>query len=247
MHDVQAQPLPEVGNFLFEVYGSGRNGRHRSSRFQLRCDAIGMHDDQMLLLSVIGPETSVKALTAGLRSSGRDQRRIDYTVHAGNINRTHLARCPEGYRIYRTKFDYGLWHVLCLGKREGFMPVMTEETIWQLLQKDQFTTPLLREWVPWLLQTMKKQGAVIPLTQYGCQAGLLLADNETLDTLVCEGIQNGHLGINGQTIHSFRRKDADPDEEINNLDEYMLRHGALLGKQAERSLDPLHVPGRDRS
>src|SRR5207244_4268421 len=35
------------------------------------------------------------------------------------------------------------------------------------------------------------------------------------------------------------------DKEIQNLDQYMLTFGSLLGKQAERALHPLHVPGRD--
>jgi hypothetical protein len=39
-----------------------------------------------------------------------------------------------------------LWHVLCLAKRDGFMPVMNEESVWQLLQGAAYTTPLLREW-----------------------------------------------------------------------------------------------------
>jgi hypothetical protein len=33
--------------------------------------------------------------------------------------------------------------------------------------------------------------------------------------------------------------------KFKDLSAYLLRYGALLGKQAERSLDPLHVPGRD--
>ena len=81
------------------------------------------------MLSVVGPETSVKALTAGLRASSKDQHRIDYSAQVGTVSRSHLARCPDGYRIHRAKLDYGLWHVLCLAQREGFMPVLTEESI----------------------------------------------------------------------------------------------------------------------
>ncbi len=245
MQDVQEQTLPEVGFFDFEVYGSGRGGRSRASRFKLRCDAIGLHNDEILLLSVVGSETGVKALTAGLRSSGKDQKRIDYSAHVETVNAARLTKCPDGYRIYRTKLDYGLWHVLCLAKRAGFMPVMTEETVWQLLQKDPFTTPLLREWMPWLYARMKERGSIVELNQNGCRAGLLLADSDTLDALVSEGIQKGLLGINGQTADRFGREDPVQEGAIHNLDEYMLAYGPLLGKQAERSLEPLQIPGRD--
>ena len=90
MSDVQEYAAPGVGSFEFEVYGPGRGGRCRASRFRLRCDAIGLHEDEILLLSVTGPETSVKALAAGLRSSGKDQKRLDYSAQVGNVSRTRL-------------------------------------------------------------------------------------------------------------------------------------------------------------
>src|SRR3984957_9397565 len=98
MQQVEESISPIIGTFDFEVFNAGRRRRSRCSRFQLRCDAIGLHENEILLLSVIGAETSVKALTAGLRSSGQDQRRIDYTVHVGNIDRTNLSKCLDGYR-----------------------------------------------------------------------------------------------------------------------------------------------------
>jgi hypothetical protein len=134
MQRLQEQTLPQLGSFDFQVFGSSRSGRQTSSRFNLRCDAIGLNGIEMLLLSVAGPETSVKALSASLRSSGKDQRRIEYTAQVGDVNGTYLTRCSEGYHIYRNKLGYGLWHVLCLAKKEGFMPVLTEEALWQHLQ-----------------------------------------------------------------------------------------------------------------
>jgi hypothetical protein len=237
----QPEQRLEIGSFDFEVFSSGRSGHRRSSQFRVRCDAIGLHNDEILLLSIVGPETSVKALTAGLRSSGRDQKRIDYSAHVGGIHHLSLTRCLDGYRLYRTKLAYGLWHVLCLANRDGFMPVMTEDAVWQLLQGDRFTTPLVREWMPWLCQRMKDANALVELNQVGCQAGLLLTTSEQLDGWVSEGVQQGRLSISGQVL----RRRAESTINVSSLDEYMLTYGPLLGKQAERSLEPLHVPGRD--
>src|SRR6266404_3644992 len=237
MQNVQDPTPAGIGTLDFEVYGSGRGGRYRSSRFQLHCDAVGLHEDEMLLLSVVGAETSVKALTAGLRSSGRDQKRIDYSASVGPVNRMRLTRHADGYRIHRSKLNYGLWHVLCLAKREGFMPVFTEGSLWQLLQGDRYTTPLLKEWVPWLCDEMKRCGLLVELTQFGCQSGLVLADNDALDELVVHGIRHGHLRIGSKTHRAQQRVE---DDGIQNLDDYMLTYGAMLGRQAERSLDPLH-------
>lgn len=236
---------PVVGSFQFEVFGSGRTGRRTSSRFKLRCDAIGLHQNEILLLSIVGPETSVKALTAGLRSSVKDQQRVEYSVQIGGVHGSNLGRCADGYRVYRTKLDYGLWHVLCLAKRQGFLAVMNDEALWQHLQGDQFTTPLVREWIPWLTRKMKEQGDIVELNQSGCQSGLVLANDETLDELVSKGIKECHLAIGGQTARFPRKYQPAIDKDIKDLDQYMLAYGSMLGKQAEQALNPLHVPGRD--
>jgi hypothetical protein len=122
------------------------------------------------------------------------------------------------------------------------MPVVTEESLWELLQNDLFTTPLLKEWIPWLAEEMKKRAVLGELTQFGCRAGLLFADSDTLDGLVSDGIRSGHLRISGRAA---RRRQPVESDGIANLDDYLLAYGSLLGKQAERSLEPLHVPGRD--
>ena len=239
----QAPTHREVGTFEFEVHRPGRGGRSCCSRFKVRCDAIGLHERVILLLSIVGSETAVKAVTAGLRSSNRDQQRIEYSVQLGVLNETRLTKCPDGYRVYRTKLDYDQWHVLCLAKREGFLPVVTDETVWHLLQSDRFTTPLVREWVPWLSAEMTKRGLLAPLCQVGCQAGLVTADCDTLDKLVCDGIRKKHLTIKGQT-GGVVGSNGIRQGEIKTLEDYLTTHGPLIGKQAERALKPLHVPGR---
>lgn len=71
----------------------------------------------------------------------------------------------------------------------------------------------------------------------------MLADNDALDALVSEGLREGHLAINGQTADPSRPEEP-VHEETRNLDDFLRAYGPMLGKQAERSLEPLHVPGR---
>jgi hypothetical protein len=245
MHATQEQQLPEVGYFEVKVFSQVGRYRRVASQFKVRCDAVALYQDEILLLSFVGPETAVKAFAAGLRSSDKDQERIEYSVDIEGFTRTALRKCPDGYRLWRSKLDYGLWHVLCLAQRNGFMPVLNEAALWQHLQTGPFTTPLVRDWAGWLCLELKRRKCIVELEQRGCQAGLVLADDETLDAVVCEGIKEGHLAINGRTSKRPAWYGFCPSLEIKNLDQYMLRYGALLGKQAERALKPLHVPGRD--
>ena len=71
----------------------------------------------------------------------------------------------------------------------------------------------------------------------------MLADNDALDALVSEGLREGHLAINGQTADPSRPEEP-VHEETRNLDDFLRAYGPMLGKQAEPSLEPLHVPGR---
>ena len=126
---------------------------------------------------------------------------------------------------------------------KNFMPVLSEATVWQLLRSNRFTTPLLQEWMPWLFQKLKEKKLVTELQQFGCQTGLLTADTDALDKLVSGGVRSNQLKINGQAQSSCRSSRA--KQKIINLDDYMLAYGPMLARQAERSLNPLHVPGRD--
>ncbi len=72
----------------------------------------------------------------------------------------------------------------------------------------------------------------------------MLADNDTLDDLVGNGIRKGHLVINDQGGGNASTNGTAPPKEIKTLEEYLLAYGPLLGQQAEQSLQPLHVPGQ---
>jgi hypothetical protein len=75
------------------------------------------------------------------------------------------------------------------------MPCVTEESLWQKLRSPLFTTPLLREWVPWLMQNLIADGLLIKLPSFQCNPGLLTVDNAGLDELVSRGVGTGALNI----------------------------------------------------
>ena len=72
----------------------------------------------------------------------------------------------------------------------------------------------------------------------------MLAETDVIDNLVSEGLREGHLAIDG-IVNGHRLNGTSWPREITNLEQYLLSYGPLLGKQAERSLAPLHVPEHD--
>jgi hypothetical protein len=169
--------------------------RGTSTSLSLRCDAAaadaGGRDTHVLLLSAAGAETAVKALTAVLRS----ETRVEVNFDVPGLHCYKPQRYPGGYRVQRARLDGDTWHVLCVAKVDGFLPVLSEEALWRELRSERFTTPLLRGWVPWLVARLRETGALVELRQAGCNAGLLRLDTDGLDRLVSEGIQAGALRV----------------------------------------------------
>jgi hypothetical protein len=224
---------------------AGRRGRQ--TEVSLHCDAMVCEGGQILLVSAAGPQSAVKALAATLRGDSK----VEYLaeVPEGDGSR-HLRaeRRPGGYRVHRTRLGADTWHVLCVAQVEGLLPVLSEETLWQALRSGRFSTPLLRGWAPWLMGRMLETGLLAGLEQAGCHAGLLRADADALDRLVSEGVRDGHLEIPGGSPRPARNlfeMCAEGLADVEGIGGYLGRYGPLLGRQAERSLDPLHVPGRD--
>ena len=67
-----------IGRITVEIYpgASSRKG-WQATRVDLRCDAIALESDKLMLASVVGPESSIKALAASLHSD----RYVQYSVH----------------------------------------------------------------------------------------------------------------------------------------------------------------------
>jgi hypothetical protein len=248
---------PGIGKLTLEIYEGRR--RWGGTRLQFRCDAAAWEGGTLLLVSAVGPESAVKALSAALQTDkrielraegeilARDERTGEETVRG--VSHWSLDRCTDGYRVFRHKLGlYGLWQILAVAEVEGLLPAATEEALWQHLQTERFTTPLAREWAPWLAGQMREKRQLVDCDGFGCQAAVLGATTAQLDALVEEGIAAGDLQIGGATRPPLSLFEAGAEglADVADLDAYMLRYGQLLGRQAERALEPLHVPGRDR-
>jgi hypothetical protein len=58
-----------------------------------------------------------------------------------------------------------------------------------------YTTPLLREWMPWLMQNLIADGLLVKLPSFQCNPGMLTVDDTGLDALVSRGVGTGALKI----------------------------------------------------
>jgi hypothetical protein len=151
--------------------------------------------DVVLMVSGAGPESSVKAIAAGLRSNAR----VQFVIDQPGMYSSDPKRHEEGYRVYTARIDgnYNYWHILLVADVPGFLPILSDDSLWQDISSDRFTTPVLREWMPWLREQMENSWPkmLVNLKQSGCNAGMLIATTEDLDGLVQSGLESGDLTI----------------------------------------------------
>jgi len=180
------QADPKVGT----VSMSGKD-----TNLTMRCHALAFNPSascyEVMVLSVAGPSSTLKAAQAALNSRAKIQFQADDIPHMPN--HWKLYRCSSPYRIYRHRLSYGMWHMLAVANHDGLLTESSDESLWRALQRDSVTTPMLRSWVPFIKSELTKRNLLQPLRTFGCTAALLAAADEEIDRIVTDGIWRGDL------------------------------------------------------
>lgn len=170
--------------------------------FRMRCAQFAWNrsEDGIVLVSVAGPQTAVKSLMAALNQNIK----LEVTVWGGDASdgsplprysRFTRMGSQGTYQIATHRLGFNSVHATAVLKHDALLPALTPEAVWNALSSRQFTTPVLREWVPWLMQQMKSEGNLVELPAFQCRPGLLRLDDAGLDELVTRGLKQGDLTI----------------------------------------------------
>lgn len=165
---------------------------------------------ELLLLSIFADQMRVKAIRSILSPGGAKVVANASGVHVNRPGdedwRSHtpgrLYPSPAGYQCHNHKLGYGMAHALFITRSPGFMKVVTEESLWQELKNVRFTTPILREWMPYIEKTLRHEESLEDANVFGCQCGILSATTKTLDKIVSEGLQQQELIIPRPTLEA---------------------------------------------
>lgn len=157
---------------------------------------------ELLLLSVFCEDMRVKQIRAilcggakatanatGVRVGQPGQEQWQRST-PGRLNPT-----SEGYDLHKHKMSYGMVHALFITRMPGFMKVVSEEALWQELKTLRFTTPVLREWVPYIDATLREDYHLEDANTFGCHCGILSATTKALDKVVSDGLQQYEITI----------------------------------------------------
>jgi hypothetical protein len=179
-----------------------------AAKHTLRCVQFAYDDSHntIVLASVAGPQTAVKSFAAALNENcklnvnvdGLEVRLSDGSTEPAQRWRGFERAPGQGrYKVVMHRLGFNYIHCTARLKDPRLLPSVTDEALWAQLRSDRFTTPLLREWVPWLKEALLNEGNLEKLPAFQCQPGLLAIDDGGLDGIVSKGISEGRLTVPG--------------------------------------------------
>jgi len=181
---------------------------------ELRGNVCIRQDYSVYALSVAGHERAISFLVAAL-SKGEGGCTLTFEecrelwpgnpYAAGADKAFSLYPATGGFTCHRQHLQHpdwrsDTWHLLAVSKNPNFLLDGGDEALWRVLRGEQYTTPLLRQWVPALRQTLTAGGLLRPCAGIGWQSQMLTAKDADLDRLVSEGIRSGKLKFTPQAL-----------------------------------------------
>lgn len=156
----------------------------------------------LLFVSVIADQMRVKQiraiLSAGLKCTiiaGGVRVNTPKGDHWNSFSPGRISADSDGYEVFTHKLGYNMTHAMFVTKSAGFLKIVTEESLWQELKGPRYTTPILREWMPYLEERLRADGRLEDAFGYNCECGILSATNSMLDEAVSEGLQQRMISI----------------------------------------------------
>ncbi len=168
--------------------------------YALAVDRLAVSEYGLLyLLSVVGPQATVKSLRATLHG------KIPAAYQLENVLVTHghgTRGKPESFRkaddkqkflVHTHHLGFGQVHALFLAQAPGFLRVISDESLFVALKSTEYTTPLLRSWVPAIRKGLVARALIDHLFCFRCDCAVLKATDLDLDAIVTSGVQAGTM------------------------------------------------------
>lgn len=158
---------------------------------RFNCERLAWFDDGSVAIAwVVASVQSIRAFSAALQSNN-SRARVEY-------QRNMLSRDPDGYRAYYHPLMMRTYESVVVSKRRGLLPTVSDNGLWLELKSERYTTPLLRDWVPFIRERLVKEKLLESLRcdgEWPTKPGLLTATTEDLDDIVKSGLACGHIKI----------------------------------------------------
>jgi len=145
---------------------------------------------ELAMISFVSTDSAAKAVIAMLQATKKSS-----SFARGNSG-FKIPLSQAGYRITRAKLGrFSAVHVVGIAKVPGLMFGNLAEALEAHLFSSEINTPILPEWIPYLVEKLKADESVETLDSYVIDAYLADFDSQELDRLVTEGLNDQSLSI----------------------------------------------------
>jgi hypothetical protein len=168
------------------------SGRRELLMFSCVAEAQRIKQIRAALCASETTKSQVRAIAAGVQTNvpGRE---AWYANTPGT-----LVPTSDGYVVHTHKLGFGMAHALFVTKAQGFMMVVTADSLWRELNTTRFTTPLLKEWVPYIEKRLRADNLLEDALVFNCTCGILSATTSKLDEIVTDGLKKRLITIPDQ-------------------------------------------------
>ncbi len=175
----------------------GKHGGEQTSLAFAVSRLAADNNSSLYLLEVVGPTQSIAGLRACLNTNDIHAKLTLEDVRVSNGNKSadavNLMLVGEGYSCHMTHLGHGHHHALFISRAPGFLKTTDDEALYAELKKPHCTTPLLRPWMPFVAQQLRKEGLLKRLYCFNCECAFITATTADLDRIVSDGVKDESL------------------------------------------------------
>jgi hypothetical protein len=168
---------------------------------QAKFDKVALHDNRLVFMSFVAFSQDVKALRAGLASglsSPMSLSNVTLMKDGEDFVPNQVWPSQHGYRIDTHRLGFGSLHALLTCRLSGFLINDSDESLWQELKQERFTTTLLRGWLPFLRKELELNNLLSRCHSLDCTCSVLTSTSADLDSMVETGLKNGAIVIEAE-------------------------------------------------
>jgi len=149
---------------------------------------------------IVGPAEAMKAASAALKAPKGDRLVIRTNKE------TAIIFDAKPYVISRVQLPlYNLWQLVVRTQDPRFLTGELEVAMTEFLMSPEFTTPLLPEWIPYIIGRCRAAKLLYECRHFvGQSAFYCILKSEILDQFVSQGIRSGELVIPSSSVTSQR-------------------------------------------
>jgi hypothetical protein len=170
----------------------------KSIHIQARFDKAALHQERLVFISLVAFSQDVKAIRAALAAGLASPiwlKNVKLSKDGESKVPESVWPSPSGYRIDAHKLGLGSIHALFTCRQQGFLPNDSDDALWQELNQERFTTPLLRGWLSYVRKELELKSLLARCHTLECTCCILSATSADLDSIVEAGLRNGLIAI----------------------------------------------------